>query len=347
MNLNKVKTEDLFFTVEQSPLRAIIHDAMVIPPNYLVLHRKKTLLGIKPKAEDAKRVFCLNHKSVFTCAKALAESISPDLTEHTSYASESKNKAFILFGEDNFQAAKRKENEKYTASKADMFRQHDYETLVKLKAHGFEPAIVVENGFDYNDQTVSYLLVSLPFDYGKRGYLTISRYRFSPKYRGEIAATSNEEKALELALKFIKKDCVKQYRQDLKTFVERLDHLSDIPADSEVLSAVALDIFNKNRNTQAIKSSSDLRHDLVNFVQRAGSFFSGCYDMSHLIRFIISTHVLDFDLYSISLSGFKDVLREKKAYANITRVYSGKNEDEEERAKYMVAQIEAMRRIGE
>lgn len=339
--LDKTQTRQLFFTVAKSPLRAIIDNSMVTPDNYMVLHRQQQFLGIKPKEKEEQDIFFIEHQLAYKCGKVLAESLSPTLVHNMSFSNDLKNQAFIFIGENDFDTRQDSFLPAHELEEKNIFDIYDRVTLQQLKRYGFKPTIAIENGYDYNDRVMFYLLVGLPLSARRNGYLTISKYKFQKQTVKTILAGG----AKELVIDDVKKHSVGKFRKDLKAFVDKYEQLSQIHLDQELLTAVALDVFNKNRNIEALKSDGNLLRDMQLFTEKAMSFFQGSTQASEILNFIIRYHYLDLDLPTVSENNIKDVLIEKKAYARLTRIYSEKNQQPEERAKYFSHQMDALQKI--
>jgi len=342
-SLHKTQTKELFFTVEKSPLRAIIDNSMVTPDNYIVLHRQQQFLGIKPKEKEEQDVFFIEHNLAYQCGKVLAESLSPTLVHNMSFSNDLKNQAFIFIGENDFDTRQDSFLPAHELEEKNIFDIYDRATLQQLKRYGFKPTIAIENGYDYNDRVMFYLLVGLPLSARRNGYLTISKYKFQKQTIKNILAGG----AKELVIDDVKKHSVGKFRSDLKAFVNRYKQLNQIHLDPKSLTAITLDVFNKNRNLETLKSDGNLLRDIQLFTEKAMSFFKGSTQASEILNFIIRYHYLDLDHSTVSEHNIRDVLIEKKAYARLKRIYSGKNEQEQERAKYFSHQMDAFQKILE
>lgn len=332
--LTKIDESKLFFPVTLSPLRAIVENEMLMPKDYIVLHHGKRFLGIKPKVEEESSVFYIENKELYEAGKTLSSSISAGMVGTVSYANTRLNKCYFLF-EENTEIIEDTPEE-------GIFDVRDTATLKKLHDFKFNPTIVVENGFDYNDRTVFYLLIGLREDYNIKGFLTIARFKLSSK---TVEKIRNGEKSQNLIMNEIMNSCVPQFRDALKEFVQNYEALSEIEANRVMLTAVTLDIFNRNRNIEALKSDKTLLLEILNFKKRAYNFFINDTKANRLLNFIVSYKSLNFEKSTISNFNFREILTEKKAYSNLKRLFSGKNADESERMKYIEEQIRVMKLI--
>lgn len=369
--LKRLQTKELFFPVTQTPLRAVIDGRATDAPAYMSLHHGFNFLGIKPKGEHADRVFCPEHEQVYLCGAATARAIDPDLTRHLSFASENLSQAFILFGregEQDFEKVTDKESKRIENHTSANLADYHYESqlhrplskkerhfqelldnfqvqLDKLKKAGFRPTVVAENGFDYLHRTVFYVLVELSLSPTTKGYLTLARYKFPQKTMREMVKYPG--RALDIALENLNEDCVPKFIKALSVFGERYDKLSEIQANTNTLTAVTLDIFDRNRNLQTLSSDEEYLKKLREFITDAAVFYRNSKNMSALLFFIIRMQIIDFSKKTVSLTDFRAILTEKNAYKNLKRIYAGKNKEAAEREKYIEAQVTAMRKIME
>lgn len=146
---------------------------------------------------------------------------------------------------------------------------------------------------------------------------------------------------------FVLPDCVPKFIRALSVFGERYDELSEIQANTNTLTAVTLDIFDRNRNLQTLSSDEEYLKKLRQFITDADNFYRKKENMNALLSFIIRMQIIDFSKTTVSLTDLRAILTEKNAYKNLQRIYTRKNEEEAEREKYIEAQVTAVRKILE
>lgn len=334
--LQKIPTYDLFFKVNESPLRAIIENTMVLPERYKVLHENTRFLGIKEIEKETQKAFFVEHSHAYKCARVLAESISSNINQDRSYKNDLNNKAFIFLGSGN-------NTETRQLPKDSLFGDFDKHLIEQLRRYGFSPAIAVQNGYDYLDRTTFYLLAELAISESVFGYLTIAKYKFGNNTIYD--ALKNPLKKEDYCILDIKENGVPFFLKELRKFFETYESLYNIQANSEQLIAVALDIFNKNRNLESLKSDVNLADEMRKFISSARAYFDRKENLAHLINFIARLHYIDFSLSQITPSLLHDVLTEKKAYSNLPRIFLGKNQDPNERANYLAEQVNVYKLI--
>jgi len=256
------------------------------------------------------------------------------MTGTICFTNQRLNKSYFLFEENSIFLEEAPETDNSDVS--------DIPTLQKLHSFGFSPTIIVENGFDYNDKTMFYLLIGLEDKDSLRGFLTIAKFRLSGKTVDEICNGGNKE---QLILDEIKRKCVPKFQEGLSEFVRNYEELQKIKADRDMLTAVALDVFNRNRNIEALKSDTNLLREIHSFRNRAYNAFSGSKDASKLLNFIVNYKSLNLRNPYVSSFNFREILTEKKAYTNSERLFTEKNIDTAERMKYIEEQIRVMNLI--
>lgn len=322
--LRKASNQELFFKVSTSPFDAILEGSKVASPYYMVLYNEKNILGIKPKDEDESKVFFVENQELFDAGKMLSEKISKNIIHIASFTNHRQNRSFFIF-----------RNQETEAIEEGLFTPDNKELLDKLRKYGFQPTIIAENGFDYSDKVVFYLLVSLPDNYEtimQNGFLTISKYRYQPYFKRE-----------ESLIEDIKANCVLKFEEGLEDFIKSYEELDKIQLSNKEQIAVSLDIYNKNRNIQALKSDSRHLNETKKFIKRAKNFYAQyTNNASEIIKFIISTHPINFKEEHIRVIDFKEILTEKRAYANSKRLFKGKNTNQKERAIYVAEQLRVL-----
>lgn len=321
--LRKASNQELFFKVTTSPLKAVIGDSKVLSPYYMVLSNRENILGIKPKEEENSKVFFLENEEIFDAGKMISEKISKNIVHTASYTNHRQNRSFFIF-----------QSIETESIKEDLFNEKSKRTLEKLHKYGFRPTIIAENGFDYYDKVVFYLLVSLPYRYGKtmNGFLTISKFRYQP--------SEKEEKSLNETLE---KKCISKFEEDLQDFIKSYEELEKFQLNNKEQIAVSLDIYNRNRNIQALKSDKKHLYETKRLINGAKNFYiKSKSTASEIIKFIISTQSVDFDAEHIRVLNFKDILSEKRAYSNSKRLFKGKNTNQKERAIYIREQLRVL-----
>ena len=322
--LRKASNQELFFKVSTSPLKAVLSDSKVMSPYYMVLYNEENILGIKPKEEEDTKVFFLENGEVFEAGKSLSEKISKNIIHTASFTNYRQNRSFFIY-----------ENKEAEVIEEGLFEPRNKKVLEKLRKYGFQPTIIAENGFDYNDKVMFYLLVALPTNYDSmtgNGFLTISKFRYQYYF--------NNEKSF---IEDIKENCVLKFEQGLEDFIKSYEELDKIQFSNEEQIAISLDIYNRNRNIQTLKSDGRHLNETKKFIKRAETFYSRSESRaSEIIKFIISTHPINFEEEHIRIIDFKEILTEKRAYANSKRLFKGKNTNEKERAIYVAEQLRVL-----
>lgn len=334
--LRQISTSKLFFKVDESPLRAIINNAMVEPKRYKVLHKDTHFLGIKSTEKDTNEIFYIKHLLAYQCAKILAESISAHITEDKSFTNDLENKAFIFLGENT-------KGNAIALPEDSLFDGFDKKLIGQLHSYGFSPSIAVQNGYDYPDRTIFYLLVELPISSHRSGYLTIAKYKFKEKTIKKILQLPQKKE--EYCIQDIKESGVSSFIKKLKGFIFKYEQLLELTASPEELTAVALDIFDSNRTLETLKSDENLLNKTEKFINTANAAFYDKNSFGSLINFMARLHYIDFSNSEIAPTVVNDILTEKKAYANLTRLYEGKNSDDNERIKYIKEQVRVLNQI--
>jgi len=335
--LKKIPTKELFFEVEKSPFRAIIKNTMVQPDRYKILHKDTFFLRIK-LVEKNDDIFYIDHLLAYNCAEVLAKSIFPYTNRHIGFTNDLKSKAFIFLGEEKDFRSKLGSSE--TAHSNQII---DLAMLDNLHSYGFSASIAVQNGYDYPDKAIFYLLVELPIDSQRSGYLTIAKFKFKNKTIKDVLNLPEQKEAL--CIKGIREFCIPSFRKELKEFVYKYEILLKLVSNSEELTSVALDIFDKNRNIEALKSDKDLLSRTRKFIESASATFSNKDSFRFLINFMARLNFINFGESEISPTALNDVLTEKKAYTNLKRLYEGKNKEQKERSKYIKEQVNVFQQI--
>jgi hypothetical protein len=358
----KTKREELFFEPQIRDLQTINNNQLVIIPEFKAIMNGKDCLGVRPKPADAEECQYYEHEFAYEAARQIAEEIDPTINTSWAYKTESGSETLVFLGyfdnskiyfHDTVDEKLKETSETLEFDYVEKYHPEDNrftmqtiseektpeEDLYDLLCFGFKPTIAVKNEYTYGGRTIFYLLVE-PDDNenNHRTYLTISKFTFSDK-TVENMQTSDRAAVEYLGNRAALHKCVPHFQKAIKDFVNAFDSLQEIEANPQELTAVALDIFNKNRSAQAMLSDAQLQSDIFKFIDRALTFFQGQDNMSELIHFMVRYNYFDFSQQEVLDKEYKDILTQKRAYGNLKRLFTGKNEREEQRHKYVVEQL--------
>lgn len=349
--LKKINSQDLIFPVRQSKLKVILDDTTIVTAEkYVSIHQpeKKELFGIKPLGDDRKEAFYMKHEEALNGLRLLHHSLFPWPISERCYATDNKNLAFVFFGKGS--EGQSQGNLFDEESKLSFLPANKEETTLDVRfdwhyftSNGFTPALAVENGFDYNDRAVFYLLVEIADNIGRSGYITIDKYRIQSKTVEEVERFPL--KKVELVMNELERKAAPIFFDRLKAFIHKYEALRKIQTNKEEVIAVALDVFNKNRNVESILSDTDLEKELTRFIENARSYFNKNSGMQDIVNFIIRYNMLNFYEPELAEHAIREVLVEKKAFGNLNRLIEGKNINPVELRNYVEEQVRVLRAI--
>jgi hypothetical protein len=361
----KTKREDLFFEPQIRDLQTINGNKIIVIPEFKAIMNGGDCLGVRRKPVDAEECQYYEHEFAYEAAAKVAKEIDPDIFNSISYKNEDSSEVLIFFGSQEPQKegiqliktsklrVKRNSHEilaehnysprefnyplRFSANDIDISPKDD---IYSLLCYGFQPTIAVKNEYTYDGRTIFYLLIEpAEKNTSPRSFLTVAKFTFIEDTLTNMQ-TKNREVVRALGNISCSIDCVYEFQKAIAVFVDTFDKLQEIEASPEILVAVALDIFNKNRSIQAILSDEKLKRNILHFVEKAEEFFYRKDNMSDLIHYIVRYHNFDFVQQETSDKEYKNILTEKRAYSNLKRLFTGKNQESEELHKYMKEQLE-------
>jgi hypothetical protein len=236
------------------------------------------------------------------------------IEEEKAFTNDRKNKCFVFVG--------------YSGSSS----LSDIEVIQNLWKRGFKPSFAFVNGYDYNDKLVFYALLEQTIDKHTSGYLTVAKFTLSESTQNRISNNHDflEEKIISEELtEFANEYFLKSFEE----FIGKYDKLVKSKATEKELIAITLDIYNKNRNIEAINSDNSLKKELDDFITACRDYYIyiKADNLSYILKFIVRYQQINFDYADVKASEVKQALQEKKVYkVNINRLFKGKNADSKE-----------------
>ena len=367
----KTKREELFFEPQIRDLQTINSNKIIVIPEFKAIMNGGDCLGVRRKPVDAEECQYYEHEFAYEAAADMAKAIDKEISVSWSYKTFTRNEAIIFLGrytnsndtsEDN--TSKEADNSSDSSSHhyVELYHPEDNflhyneklqnltpdKDLLDLFYFGFQPTIAVKNEYTYDGRSIFYLLVE-PTDNNRhkfKAYLTIAKFTFSEKTVMNMQ-TTDRDAVKYLGERAVSFNGVSQFQFAIRDFIENFEKLQNIEATEEELTAVALDIYNKNRSIQTVLSDEKVYKNIFEFIQLAEGYFIGKENMSELINFIVRYNFFDFSKDTITDNDFKDVLSEKRAYRNLKRLFTAKNVDEKEVKKYIAEQVQIYRSLKE
>jgi hypothetical protein len=330
--LKRVSVNDLFFEVVERPLKAIVDNQIIESKDYFTLNSEGEILGIKPLKPLQKRLFVDNITANDTLL-ALSIKIYNNSLAPKAYINERRNESFIFMGlSENKTVPKEKPKNNI---------------ISKLKEIGFEPTIAVRNGYDYEDKLVYYLLLEQKISNQTYGYLTIARFDIREQLIEQLLQSERSEH-FSIIEKELLTTAYNKFMHAYETFFEKYNSLSTIKATPKELIAITLDIYNKNRNIQAIKSDSPLEKSISYIIKTSSEHFfdRNANNLSYILSYIVRYQQINFKLEEISDRYINDALQEKKVYKNIDRLFTAKNSNPTELKIYIDDQVKVLDEVN-
>lgn len=334
MILTKINKKNLTEIIsEQEQLTAIVNNHIVKSDVHQAIYFDNKLLGIKPidrDEEEQEQVFVIDYNILYEAAEEMFEELGVG-DEEIIYST--KNKSYAIYFRGNL-----KLDNKFEYSKSVI--NHS----AKTKDIEFEPAIVITNGYDYNDITTIYLL-AIPQSGLHNGFIVLNWVKINKSIISELKEATNRNDKLEILKDFFKTGISNEFKDEFKKFENNKNELKKNQVSTKELNAIAFDIYDKNRNIETLKSDTNKSRELKLFHKHCDIYFNYKETLHSLLLFI-GKNSINFGLNESKLHIFEDALHKKKALTNlIARTLEGKNKDEKELRKYISEQVKALNNI--
>ena len=333
---HQVNISDLDFAISTEPLQAIGNSHIFLADKYVAIYRDKGLLGIKPRQELAQWI--PNHYQTYKLGQTLFNHMFGPGVAKVSFLSEDKSWMASLIG-------KASSSNHRTVAQEELFEElpfkHDA-LISELTKYNFKPSIGVVNGFDYNDSTAFYLLVE-PHELGPDNLLTLTlaSFKFSEREQHEIARLPRDQQE-QYANQLLQAVAIK-FTEELHAFLSLYYQLSQWPSQKEDLSAISLDLYNKNRNITSIAMDEQLANELKRFVSTADRYFRNETRMSSVIDFIMRYNEFYLGNANFYRSKIEQLFVRKKSYQKTVRVLGRSKPSSSDFEKYLAEQVYSYR----
>ena len=324
----RVEVEALNFAISTEPLQTIGGSRIFRADKYLAIYDDASLLGVKPRNEFAQLIF--NHHQAHQLGQALFEGLFGDGVTQVCFLTQDKSWMASLVGE--------APDQKHECEI--LFPDFDTNSLTEqLAHHGFRPSIGVVNGFDYNDHLAFYLLVE-PIGYRSENLpvLTLASFKFSERQLHDIALQIPHQRDA-YALDILKQAAQPVFMEELTNFLGLYSQLTYWPAKQTSLTAISLDLHNKNRNVASIAVDGVLAAELRRFITVADMHFCHQTNMSSIIDFIIRYNEFDFNKPHYLRSKIEQIFVRKRSYQKMARIFGRYNADSSTFERYLSEQI--------
>ena len=345
----RVAAEALNFAISTEPLQTIGGSRIFQADKYLAIYDNASLLGVKPwNKELAQLVF--NHHQAHQLGQTLFQELFGNGTSQICFLTQDKSWMASLIGEapdqqEAYQTLFPHYQDSLLADEREYhrFRSYgkveDFDYTEQLAHHGFRPSIGVVNGFDYNDHLAFYLLVE-PIGHRSENLpvLTLASFKFSERQLHDVVLQPSHQRDA-YALDILTEAAQPVFAKELNQFLKLYKHLAQWPAQQVSLTAISLDLHNKNRNVVSIEVDSVLAAELRRFITAADTHFCNQTDMSSIIDFIIRYNEFDFDRTSHLRTKIEQIFVRKRSYQKMTRVFARHNPDSVTFEKYLNEQI--------
>ncbi len=270
--LQQVTTEELsHIKALESPMRALIENNIIASKEHLCLSYEKNFLGVKPVKEHRTMAsFYVDYKPLIKTLKYVSEELGIAQSE-LNFASEQLSWAAMIKGD-------------YQGEQLSLTKNLE---PIKNNDSRFVPAIAAVNGYDYDDRFSFYLLVVSKKGIDD-GLLTIDRYNVAGKLKEQLLNSQSAEEKAVLFSSEIGAVISKKFKASLDNFWKDEEKLREISCNQDELTAITLDIYDKNRVVNSINSDSRLRRSIQSLVQQADKYYEGYDNCQALLSFIAS-----------------------------------------------------------
>ncbi len=342
-HVHQVDMSALNFEIYISPFQAICGNKIMPVKHHMAVCSENSLLGVRSQDKEE---FVINHMNAYLLAESLYNSIYQSGIAHICYLSESKNWMASIIGEPKY-----KTNGHFAELPSDVFiTDRPKSTILKdLFTFGFKPAIGVVNGFDYNDDLGFYLLLepSTASTKDDMHLMTLDAFKFSPLDLQALVKISDIDEQLEKARNILLGKAVNKFQETLEAFIQVYEKLSCWQTQADHLTAICLDVFNKNRNIESVKADTQLSKELSTFINKAETYFRNANQMSDLVQFIIRYHDVDFSAKNLDRNKVEQIFVKKKSYGKIVRVLGEMKPTQKSYHDYLESQLSSYRQVYE
>lgn len=182
----------------------------------------------------------------------------------------------------------------------------------------FTPTIVAQYGYEFDD-TLRFDLVMVPKKDGlSSGLLTISKYWLKYPHK-EAMHNQPEDIQNHILWAVLHRFALPQFRQAYERFVALEHALGQISMTPEEMTAVMLDLLDKNRSLSAIENDTVLQQDLRSLIDRMTWYFKPKTQADALLGYLVRYRRLYLDGSENSKEAIQHVLVEPKAYSAISK----------------------------
>jgi hypothetical protein len=373
---DSITLESLFFPVKLRPLQTSIDDELVKVPRYRVVSCPTGVLGVKPSWQPTAesrppalgRHLVFDHQQADVLSRDLYSQVFGTTAQPQQWvgAPPTGEKgpvgawAAVVYGHAEYTVA--------DAMRSTQFRQHrpaslpvaewepafwqGYEPFAQELAH-FQPALAFTNGFDYDDELLFYVLVTLPetaepariWERGEpatrhrpqRPVLVLKAGRFRVGHVEQLHHLTGAE--LLARARQLVPEIASSFRQELQDFANHYYLLSRTYVPAEALMPVMLDLYNTNRNVRSIALDAGLRSSIRRRVHAARGFFAQQQnDLASLVRFLMYEDA--FDPARFDRRAAEEVLTQRDAYRNLRKRLSHRTLEHSKRlGDYLESQV--------
>lgn len=363
------RLEDLFFPVKHRLLQTSIDDELVKVPRYRVVSCPAGVLGVKPawQADAQPRPTPLGRHLVFDHGQA--DALSHELYQQTfgvpgapQYwvgAAPVGEKvpvgswAAVVYGHAGYTVADVLRSPQLRPTGLSSMPVAAWEQALwdgnepfAQELARFQPALAFTNGFEYDDELVFYVLVTMPETtepeelwespatpakhQPRRPVLVLKTGRFRAAYIEQLHKLTGAE--LLAGARAALPELAKGFRKELYEFANHYYQLRQKRVDPAALMPVMLDLYNTNRNVSSIRLDASLRSHVKRRVRAARSFFAAQEnDLASLVRFLMYEDA--FDPARFDRKAAEDVLSQRDAYRNLKNRLSSKTLENTQRLK--------------
>jgi hypothetical protein len=376
--------ETLFFPVKHRPLQTSIDDELVKVPRYRVITCLAGVLGVKPawRSEAQPQPTPLGRHLVFDhqqadalCRELYAQTFGVTATPiHWVGAAPAGEQvpigawAAVVYGHSGYTVADvlrapQVRVELGGGPPLAAWEQALWEGTEPFAQElaGFEPALAFTNGFDYDDELLFYVLVTLPettkpaqiwdWEEGskipqpRRPVLVLKSGRFRAEHIKKLHALKGKE--LLDGARMILPELAQLFRHELVEFANHYYHLRHTPVNPAALMPVILDLYNSNRNLSSIRLDRTLRNTVRQRVKIARRFFDSYNrDLASLVRFLMYADA--FDPARFDRRAAEAALSQRDAYRNLYNRLSIRTVSDTRRLEdYLDSQMRAYHAVEE
>lgn len=321
MKIRRKDLEDLFFKVKDQDPRLIVGNTIFDPKNYRVMVGQEKLLGIKSYDQELEspKLFYLDNEQAYSGAKELFNKMFVGEPLHPiAFGNELNNWCSVILSQISIDFESIVHNYGSSLFDEEVDRETDLSILARIK-----PTIAFVNGFDYDDNLVFFLLVQLiPSRGAGKGhpkYLTIGRYEVSNDAKAKVRNTNVWKEQIQILRDDLLNIALTKFKLKYEEFQNTISYLESLPATSEELIAVALDVQNINRSLSTIRKDQTLRKRLNDEIRNTEFFFKKKNNFGAVVEYLIRIIEVDFSEETIFKNKFSKVFEQKTAYKEIIR----------------------------